>query len=314
VTYAKVIADSVSAIDNVRLTTFEVRTRRFMLPEFNTHRTLSRNSASSRAIPFHKQLAKIEEDLAYPEVFPLEQKGMQGGDALTGASLMDAKDVWVEASQEAVKKAQKLAKLNVHKSVVNRILEPFMWHTIVVTATAWENFFLQRCSPLAQPEIRLLAEMMRQAHGESEPVIMGRGEWHLPYVDPQDWEAISVAAKSMQSPMLDNEMAQMGAQVSAARCARVSYLTQDGKRDIQADLDLYERLVTARPAHWSPLEHVATPWSENRQAWDMGFAFTSFDGRSHSPATEHLPKVGNLLGWRSLRTTIEAELGEVTYR
>lgn len=48
-------------------------------------------------------------------------------------------------------------------------------------------------------------------------------------------------------------------QVSAARCARVSYLTHDGVRDVREDVHLYQRLVTAVPPHWSPLEHVAAP-------------------------------------------------------
>jgi len=45
--------------------------------------------------------------------------------------------------------------------------------------------------------------------------------------------------------------------VSAARCARVSYLTHQGLREIERDLELYERLRADR--HLSPFEHVATP-------------------------------------------------------
>jgi thymidylate synthase ThyX len=56
-----------------------------------------------------------------------------------------------------------------HKSVVNRLLEPFMWHKIIVSATEWENFFSQRVSPLAQPEIRVVAEKMMTALYKSEP-------------------------------------------------------------------------------------------------------------------------------------------------
>ena len=47
---AKVIADSVCP-KGVRMTTMEIEYPRFILAELNTHRMLSKNSASSRAIP-----------------------------------------------------------------------------------------------------------------------------------------------------------------------------------------------------------------------------------------------------------------------
>lgn len=309
-TYAKIIADSVSP-EGVRLTTMEVRFHRFVLAEFNTHRVFSRNSASSRAIPLQKQIDRLVADPYVPVTWPAEQKGMQGGDEIEDVG--EARSQWFDAAQHAINGAIRLGNMGVHKSLANRLLEPFMGHTVVVTSTAWENFFTQRCSPLAQPEIRVAAEMMREVMEASEPRPLREGEWHLPYIEPQDWDAISVAASSMQSPELDREMASLAAKVSAARCARVSYLTQDGKRDPQADLDLYERLTTAKPAHWSPLEHVATPWPDNRQQGSAMF-LTGPEGRERYILTGHLPRVGNLLGWRSLRTEVEAQQNEVTYR
>lgn len=303
--HAKIIADSISP-DGVRLTSTQVTGHRFMLPEFNTHRRFSRNSASSRAIPLVKQLDRVTDDPAYPLVFPAEQKGMQGGEPLDEVALGQAHDVWGWASRQASMAAEELGSIGVHKSVANRLLEPFMWHTIVVTSTAWENFFEQRCSPLAQPEIRAMAEAMRDAMAASTPEPLKEGEWHLPYFSDEDYDLLSER---------EDVQFEDAAKVSAARCARVSYLTQDGKRDIQADLDLYERLTTAQPAHWSPLEHVATPWPENRQEGSLWW-YTDENGRdeaSHRVPTDHLPRVGNLLGWRSLRTTVEAERGAVTW-
>lgn len=310
-TYAKIIADSISP-DGVRLTTVEGRFRRFVLAEANTHRVISKNSASSRAIPLHKQIAKIREDLAYPEVYPAEQKGMQGGDEIEDP--IRGQQAWQRAAKDALKHAQWMGEIGIHKSVVNRVLEPFMWHTVVFTATAWDNFFDQRCSPLAQPEIRVFAEAARDAMAESTPRSMsndlarGTADWHLPYIESEDWEAAFRLMKGDSRQELNRILVK----VSAARCARVSYLTQDGKRDIEADLALYERLTTAQPPHWSPLEHVATPWAENRQ--HVNLDFLGLDGKRHDVSTDHLPKVGNLLAWRSLRTEVEAAQGTVTYR
>ena len=239
---ATVIADSVSPQD-VRLTTIEVTLHRFVLAELNTHRVFSRNSASSRAIPVSKQVARVVEDPALPVEFGANQRGMQAGAPLRGAEEEAALAAWLQARDHAVAAVERLDELGVHKQVTNRLLEPFMWHTVIITATEWDGFWEQRCSPLAQPEIRVAAEAMRAAFDGSTPTAVPHGAWHTPYLREEDGD-------------LDAETAR---QVAAARCARVSYLTHDGRRDIDKDLELYERLVTARPPHWSPLEHVATP-------------------------------------------------------
>lgn len=273
VTYAKVIADSVSP-DGHRLTTMEVRFHRFVLAEFNTHRVFSRNSASSRAIPFHKQVERVISDPAIPVSWPAEKPGMQGGEELEDTK--GAETEWLEARDNAVVSAKYLAEWGVHKSVVNRLLEPFMWHTVIVTATEWDGFWAQRCSPLAQPEIRVAAEAMREAYTESVPYPMLHGEWHTPYMDGDTMRRVYAETKG------GAEFHERIRRISVARCARVSYLTHDGKRDIQADLDLYDKLVSARPMHASPLEHVATPASTNHR-------FTP----------------GNFRGWAQLRHFVE---------
>jgi thymidylate synthase ThyX len=242
---ATVIADSVSRSGD-RLTTIEVHLHRFVLAELNTHRVFSRNSASSRAVPVARQIERVRDDPAIPVEFGSRRAGMQAGPPLVGTELDAARSVWLEARDSALAAAAELSRLGVHKQVVNRLLEPFMWHTVIVTATDWEGFWAQRCSPLAQPEIREAAEAMRQAVKASTPSLCPDGGWHLPYVHDQDRAEVGAAGEVLQ-------------RVSAARCARVSYLTHDGRRDLDEDLCLYERLVQAQPPHASPLEHVATP-------------------------------------------------------
>lgn len=298
---ARVVADSVNP-EGVRLTTLEVTLHRFVLAEFNTHRVFSRNSASSRAIPVAKQIARLVEEPAVPVAFPAEQRGMQGGDLLTGEAAETAELVWMTAGQEAINAALRLTELGVHKSVVNRLLEPFMWHTVIVTSTAWENFFALRLDADAQPEIRHAAVAMRAAYDNSSPAALREREWHVPYITDEDRVYLKV-----------RELAA----VSAARCARVSYLTHDGIRDVDADLKLYDRLVTERltrglAIHWSPLEHVATPNIDNRQR-DPLIAPTLERGHFVTVPTSHLPRTGNLLGWTSLRTVVEAQAAARTF-
>lgn len=265
---AKIIADSISPL-GVRLTTFEVVTHRFVLAEFNTHRLFSRNSASSRAIPVEKQLERLQHT-AWPVEWPREQAGMQGGDALDGQPLQDAQELFAKvygftygAIQEYLEshpdKSERL-----HKSLINRLMEPFMWHTIVVTSTEWDNFWFQRASefsPLAQPELRATVDLMLDAYRAGEPTRVEYDEWHLPYITDEDRKQVADAIYDPTEHDRTNTEAINEAlkKISTARCARVSYLTQDGRRDPEEDVRLYERLVSARPMHASPLEHVATP-------------------------------------------------------
>jgi thymidylate synthase ThyX len=262
---AEVVLDS-RAPDGPRLITVEVTMHRFVLAEFNTHRVFSRNSASSRAIPVAKQLDRILEDPALPVEFGSAQAGMQAGPPLDGEAHDAALATWLAARDDAVAAARRLLELGVHKQVANRILEPFMWHTVICTAVDWDGFYEQRCSPLAQPEIRVAAEAIRDAITASRATPLHDGDWHTPYIRPDEVD-------------LDVETRK---RISAARCARVSYLTHDGRRDLAADEVLYQRLVTADPPHWSPLEHVARPQRPDEAP------------------------LGNLRGWRQLRHELDA--------
>lgn len=242
----KVLADSI-AEHGSRLTTFEITFPRIVLAELNTHRMLSRNSASSRAVPVARMIQRVRDDPFVPEEFGSEKRGMQAGDPVAEHEAELARDVWLEACGDMVAFAEEIAELGVHKQLANRLLEPFLWHTAVVSATEWSNFFALRCSPEAQPQLRTIAEMMRDEMDRSEPVLRLRWPkssqaWHLPYVE--DWERHAHTTETLKA-------------LSAGRCARVSTLTHDGRRSVQADLNLRNRL--AGPGHWSPFEHQAYP-------------------------------------------------------
>lgn len=311
---AKIIADSISRA-GVRLVSIQETFWRPVLAERNTHTSQGKNSASSRAIPFEKQFAKFCDDFAYPVSWPAEQSGMQGGAELEGEDFADALQLWDDLREAIagrltrylIEHPDKATRL--HKSVLNRVIEYGQMHTAIVTATAWENYFELRCDPDAQPEIREVALAAREAYRNSEPTLLTEGEWHLPYVDDETRAQIE---RDLDGPELTRALCM----VSAARCARTSYETQEGKRDYLADLDLYDKLITERAAagkglHWSPLQHVATPWQLNHLR--MGLPFRGIDGETHTTSAD-VPYVGNLLGWRSLRTEVESDLGANTFR
>lgn len=290
---AEVIADSVSERGH-RLTTMEVVLPRLVLAEFNTHRVLSRNSASSRAIPVAKQLEKIKNDPYIPEYWGKNQPGMQAYKQLDAADIPAAESEWLHARDEAVASAEKLLEIGLHKQLANRVLEPFSWHTVLVTATEWDNFKALRANPDAQPEIRTIAELMRDAMDASTPQELKEGEWHLPLIQPDERDG-------------KFEYTEKARQVSSGRSARVSYETHHGVRDMSKDIELYERLASS--GHMSPLEHVAQPftfdeWVVRNQMAERAKSMGVTVGLSQLAIHQLVDATqfaGNFRGWRQHR-------------
>lgn len=258
---AKIICDSIGP-NGVRLTTFVLTYPRFIHSEFMTHRMFSRNASSSRAIPFDKQVKMIEEDCAMPLEFRKNQKGMQAAEALSKENQFDAEVFWHLAKSEAILKAKQLAALGVHKQYVNRLLEPFAHITVVVTATEYSNFFALRHHSMAQPEIAELAKQMWHLYSTTEPKYLCEDEWHLPFVTSEDIDNNLIEEiNSDKDPLAQDRMIPNWTkliQMSVARCARVSYLTHEGKQPSEEeDLKLYDRLLGSQPIHASPAEHQA---------------------------------------------------------
>ena len=236
----KILLDSVNPV-GVRLTTFECEYPRFIHSEIMTHRMLSKNAASSRAIPIQKNIDKVRDNPVIPFEYGKNQKGMQAREKLSQLDTQAAIDTIVSISRMAIAGAERLAELGLHKQVVNRYLEPFLPITTIISGTDWANFFALRAHPDAQPEFRALAYKMLSLYKQSTPQRLKEGGWHLPLLFEEDQD-LSLEVKK---------------QISVGRVARVSHLTHDGKRDISQDIRLHNDLSSANPGHWSPFEHIA---------------------------------------------------------
>lgn len=224
-----------------RLTTVVLTLPRIVLAELNTHRVFSRSSASSRAIPVEKMIARVKEDPFYPVYWGKNQKGMQADVELSEDEIASCREIWLEAAGDAIKHAQRLLERGVHKQITNRLLEPFLWHTVIVTSTEWSNWDHLRVDREAQPEIRVAAEAVLQHRNQSRSKLLNSAEWHLPFTTSEDpLEYIDPIVK-----------------ISVGRSARVSYLNHDGKRDVADDVALSGRVL--KSGHMAPWEHVARP-------------------------------------------------------
>lgn len=244
----EVLADSVARsmdLAKSRLTTMRWRYPRFIHSECMTHRQFSRNAASLRAIPMARLRQQVMDDPAGPVEWGRAQAGMQAAELLDTPAALEADRQWLWARRRAVDCHRTLEELGVAKQITNRVLEPWVWMESIWTATesGWDNLLFLRDHEDAQPEFRFLARLVKRAYLASTPQPLGHGEWHLPYYRPAQ----------------DGDVWQDLRKVCAARCARVSYLTHEGVRDVQKDLELFDRLVERgdEPRHLSPLEHVA---------------------------------------------------------
>ena len=267
---------------------------RFVHSEFMTHRVFSRNASSSRAIPIQKMIQQVSMDPAMPVAWGANKPGMQAGDEISTPvrnpfypghpadptpEYLSPADAWLLAQEYAVYFAEAFAAAGYHKQIVNRLLEPFAHITVIVTATHWQNFFDLRCHPDADPTIKALADQMRDTFAASTPV---EQQWHLPYFTQKDAEAVWSKNDSDGSQDFNTF-----AMISAARCARVSYLNHDGtKPDIEKDMKLANMLLTSK--HMSPFEHQA----QGAQVNPNGGWFY-----------EHLQ--GNFTGWNQHRKALE---------
>ncbi|MFK3741041.1 FAD-dependent thymidylate synthase [Massilia sp. TN1-12] len=272
---AKVVEHSI-APHGKKLATYQLRYPRFIHAELMTHRVFSRNASSSRAIPVAKMIAEVRSAPAMPIHWGKNQPGMQAHQQLTGDELFRAKARWMLAAEVAANQAEAMAEIGVHKQVVNRILEPFLHISVIVTATEFDNWNELRAHPDAQPEIHELALQMQAAISASTPVFrpmdrLHERAWHLPYV------TVAERQQYADQPLFL-------AKLSAARCARVSYLTHDGREPlIREDLKLFDLLVGARPLHASPVEHqaypmpLATQQSKNFFGWRQHRELVEFD-------------------------------------
>ena len=245
-----VIAHSKGYTDNhLSVVTFHLRYPRFIHSEMMTHKDFSRSAASSRAIPVAKMLNQVWNEPAMPIHWGINQPGMQATKEFSPWKQNFLRNLWQLCGRTVCVFVWVAMKFGLHKQVANRMLEPWQWMQVTLTTCKLANFFNLRIHSDAQPEIRYLAEQMKDMLSRSTPRILQKNEWHLPWITDADRELVS----HMSDPV------EVLKKMSAARCARSSYANFDGERSVEKDLATYAKLVEAAPVHASPCEHQCTP-------------------------------------------------------
>lgn len=321
---ATILTDSIERIGNNRITTWQLTYPRFIHSEIMTHRILSKNSASSRAIPFNKMVEQVENDPFIPIKWMKEHKGMQGTEFFSDEEVQYAEFIeeWLNARDNAVQSAKELSKgitysdgidsgdkpskettIGLTKQICNRLLEPFLWHTIICTGTEWENFFALRAHPMAEIHLQDLAYKMLEAYNASTPKQLKAGEWHIPFGDNIDFAKIHPLNYAVKDSITELKIA-------TAKCAQVSYM-KFGSDDYEDLIDLHDSLLIRPyegkrgireindPIHASPAEHIAQAMNEEEYRYD---SYYKANGGKHEDGWCH-----NLRGFKSYRSMLPNE-------
>lgn len=269
----QVIEDSVSP-QGERLSTILFSNPRMTHSDFLTHRVLSRNGRSSRAVPTKRLIA---EPIVEPLFYGSNKSGMAAGEELTGWRYLLARAVWVGTAKLTKVAVRLLHFAGLHKQWANRPLEWFGKIDVLVSSTDWANFMALRDDEGAQPEIQALAREIKAALDASSPRVLQPGQWHMPFVSEDERATLSVSDQLV---------------LSTARCARLTIEPFDGNAAYEAERARYERLVVSRPVHASPAEHQATP-----DVYKAGLRQPWGSPRLH----------GNFRGWVQHRKLLENE-------
>lgn len=273
---AQIIADSINS-RRKRITSFVVTMPRIVLAELNTHRVFSRNSASSRAIPFAKMVEAVKTTPFIPIRWMKEHSGMQGNEFFTEQSDIAALEcAYLKGRDNAVATAEELSNLGLTKQIVNRGLEAYMYHTVILTSCDFENFIALRAHEAAEIHIQKLAYLMLEEMNNSTPKLLRGGEWHVPFSDQMDETLLEKFMPTIHPASLNwhhEQIQLLKIKVATARCARVSYIVvgEEGKQyNYGNDIKLHDRLLGM--GHLSPFEHCAQcPEDSNDLGWSGNF-------------------------------------------
>lgn len=275
---ARVVAHSLNAATGDELVTMEWTYPRMVHAEALRHRMLSRNAASSRAIPVKRMLEAIQEDPARPVEWGTAKAGMQAGEPLEGVLAMDAEDWWTTTMEDAVRHAEEGAALNLHKQVVNRVTEPFAHITELVSGTEWGNFYRMRVSPFADPTLRALATAAARAYLASTPKVLQPGEWHIPY------------GEFMPEGLGEMEQAKLA----------IAWAAQ---REIEQDFAKHDELLAND--HWSCFEHCAQAMEAPEPGLADRMEAAGWDRKIGEHLEESLHWCRNFRGFRQYRDMVD---------
>jgi hypothetical protein len=296
-----VVADSVCS--GSRMITLELEYPRFIHAELMTHRMLSKNAASSRAIPIKKMHETITEKTAMPVHWGKNQPGMSAKEEVSDLVKEASIGLWNSARDSMLHHSYVMSDMGIHKQIANRITEPFQMMKTVISGTEWANLIWLRHHADAQPEFFELTDCIVKCLEQSESILIVAGEWHTPYVHRfRDNKGVLQYLDSTGEKLSKDD----AIKVSSSCCAQVSYRKNDDS--LEKAKNIFARLIESEPIHASPIEHQATPMKFK----DAGLYSQDMNPTTWEAGITHMDKnkqywSGNLRGFIQHRKLIPDE-------
>ena len=309
----EIVADSANSFGD-RLTSLVLTYPRIIHSEMMTHRMFSRNASSSRAVPVDKMIKAVRENTFCPFEFQKSHKGMQGSEYFTGADRQECINLWLESAELALQQAEKMKAKGISKQIINRILEPYQYYTVLITGSkeGWQNFFNLRCPSykligLDEENVKSRKEWLEKIqfssalHPSMYPktdvewlqINKGQAEIHMMMLSEKIYDCIQesvpkqLKAGEWHVPFIDrfesysnkedgSDFDLNDIKISVALAARTSYTVVGEEKGIDYEkmIELHDRLLSQNPPHSSPLEHCARAMSNEE--------FVSFTKSIHS--------------------------------
>ena len=337
---AEIITHSKRENTGEEIITYKLTFPRIILSEINTYKMLEKNTSSSRAIPFEKMVEVVKKEPFVPIAWQLSHRGMQGNEYITNPYVIEKKKgYWLDARDKAITAASDLVSSEIRgthyeqnedgsfkeksvilinnstvtKQLANRLLEPFMWVTQLITGTreSFEHLFEQRC-PIydVSNEILILAgsdietsfkskkETVKRFPQLSEKDDLwwlqhnkGQAEIHFMYLAEKMYDALNESTPKelygeewhipfREEILKDKELKgieDLGDLIKMSVCltAKISYtkIGDENSITIEKAREMYERLKNA--GHWSCFGHVAKCMTDKEyKSWYKGFIDT----------------------------------------
>lgn len=282
---AKVLAKTKIPISRTKyctIVTYEAKIPRMILPQYNTHRALSKSASSGRAIP-GKRYRKILTGYM-PNEFPRNSKGMKPKANLEGLHKLMAICLWKLLYWITCAFHQMFMWIGVHKEILNRILDAFAWVHVITTTTHLKNLFALRIHPDAQFQFKEAAEAINEAVSKARASVR---HIHLPLITIDDIcdvvedfkvgcaDDYALTKTNTDVTTIEHLVLGRGSKklsdyrkispqvwmyliaINTAKTARGSYLNQYQPKNLHDNLDTYKDLVVSKPVHASPAESCA---------------------------------------------------------
>ncbi len=171
-------------IKNHRLTSAELTLPLMVLQQLN----LEGITVTHRDLPFDEMLKRVRLNTFVPDSLvndsnePIginEIYTFESGEAFNICSLFETN--WCNNIENIINMAESIHKIGVSGEFCKHLISPYIMHTVILTATNWENFRSSKTTGPLGGYVAYILDIFNIQMESSKPENLKHGEWHIPY-------------------------------------------------------------------------------------------------------------------------------------